>query len=102
MASKADGTGTTTYGFDPDNNLTNIGENGQSLQQNFDAYDRLSSYTDVNGYTIQYRRDANGNVTNLIYPGNRPVNYYYDSNNRLTNVTDWAGKPALLMMWPDT
>ncbi len=92
LASKADGTGTTTYGFDPDNNLTNIGENGQSLQQNFDAYDRLSSYTDVNGYTIQYRRDANGNVTNLIYPGNRPVNYYYDSNNRLTNVTDWAGR----------
>jgi RHS repeat-associated protein len=92
MTSKADGTGTTTYQFDLDNNVTNITENGQSLQQNFDAYDRLSSYTDVNGYQIQYKRDADGNVTNLIYPGGLTVKYYYDSNNRLTNVTDWASR----------
>lgn len=92
MTSKADGTGTTTYQFDLDSNLTNITENGQSLQQSFDAYNRLIKCTDVNGYIMQYRRDANGNVTNLIYPGNRTINYYYDSNNRLTNVTDWASK----------
>jgi RHS repeat-associated protein len=95
MTSKADGTGTTTYQFDPDSNLTNITENGQSLQQNFDAYDRLSSYTDVNGYVIQYHYDNNGNLINIVYPGNRPVYYYYDSNNRLTNVLDWAGRQTV-------
>lgn len=92
MTSKADGTGTTTYQYDQDSDLTSVTENGQSLQQNFEAYDRLINYTDVNGYTIQYRRDANGNVTNIVYPGGLTVKYYYDSLNRLTNVTDWSSR----------
>jgi RHS repeat-associated protein len=73
-----------------------VTENGQMLQQTFDAYNRVSSYTDVNGFTVQYRRDANGNVTNLIYPGNLTVKYAYDSNNRLTNVTDWSGRQTVI------
>jgi RHS repeat-associated protein len=92
MTSKVDGTGTSTYYLDLNGNLTNVTENGQSLHQGFDAYNRLSSYTDVNGYNVQYRRDANGNITNLVYPGNLTVRYYYDSNSRLTNVTDWSGR----------
>jgi RHS repeat-associated protein len=96
MTSKADGTGTTTYSPDLNGNLTGITEGSQSIQQSFDAYNRLSSYTDVNGFTVQYRRDANGNVTSLIYPGGLTVNYYYDSNNRLTNVTDWSSRQTAI------
>ncbi len=96
MNSKADGTGTTTYSLDLNGNLTAVTENGQSLQQTFDAYNRLASYTDVNGFTVQYRRDANGNITNLVYPGNLTLKYYYDSNNRLTNVTDWTGRQTVI------
>jgi RHS repeat-associated protein len=96
MTSKIDPTGTTTYYLDLNGNLTNLTENGQSMQQTFDAYNQLFSYTDVNGYTVQYRHDANGNVTNLIYPGNLTVKYYYDSNNRLTNITDWSSRQTII------
>jgi len=91
-----DGTGTTTYQLDGNGNRTQISENGESIQQAFDAYNHVSSFTDVNGLTVQYRRDSNGNITNLIYPGNLTVSYFYDSNNRLTNVTDWNGRQTAL------
>ena len=87
-----DALGTTTYKYDADNNLTNAAENGQNLQRQYDAYDRLTSYRDADGNLIQYRMDANGNVTNLVYPDGKIVKYFFDSLNRLTNVTDWASR----------
>ena len=88
--------GATTYQYDPNNNLTNVFENGRTNSWTFDAYDRVSSYRDSDGNLIQYRADANGNVTNVVYPGSRVVSYAYDSLNRLTNVTDWAnGRTAI-------
>ncbi len=95
LTNRTDSVGTTFYQYDPDNNLINASENGRSLQGHYDAYNRMSSYTDVNGFQIQYKHDANGNLTNLVYPGNRTVNYYYDSLNRLTNVTDWASRQTV-------
>ena len=89
--------GTTSYRYDPNNNLTNAFENGKTNSWGFDAYDRVSSYRDPDGNLVQYRRDQNGNVTSLIYPGNRVVNYSYDSLNRLTNVTDWASGQTTLV-----
>ena len=65
-------------------------EKGNTNSWTYDAYNRISSYTDIAGNAIGYRWDANGNLTNLIYPGNRTVVYAYDSLNRLTNVSDWA------------
>ena len=63
---------------------------GTAALNTYDAYNRVSSYTDVFGNLIRYRYDANGNVTNMVYPGGKNVYYAYDSNNHLTNVTDWA------------
>jgi RHS repeat-associated protein len=94
--SRADPAGTTTYQFDPNNNLTNAFENGRTNSWTFDAYDRVSSYRDSDGNLIQYRGDANGNVTNIVYPGNRNVYYAFDSLNRLTNVTDWANRQTMV------
>src|SRR5260221_5486225 len=80
---------------DPSSNVvsrTYTSENGQTLQRQYDAYHRLTSYRDADGNLIQYRMDANGNVTNLVYPDGKIVKYFFDSLNRLTNVTDWANR----------
>ncbi len=58
----------------------------------YDAYDRMSTHTNVNGLFFKYRYDENGNLTNLVYPGNKTVIYRYDSLNRLTNVIDWTNR----------
>ena len=89
-----------TYAYDANNNLTNLTQtiNSQQSTLNFtyDAYNRVSSFTNADGYVIQYRYDANGNLTNLVYPGGRNVYYAYDSLNRLTNVTDWTNRQTTI------
>jgi len=79
--------------FGANNNLTSVTNVGQAsrLSWAYDAYDRVSAFTNADGYVLRYGYDANGNVTNLVYPGNRNVYYAFDSLNRLTNVLDWAG-----------
>ena len=97
LTNRTDAVGTVFYSYDPNNNLTNVNENGFTNSWTFDAYDRVSSYKDSEGNLIQYRSDANGNLTNLIYPGGKVVTYYYDSLNRLTNVTDWANRKTSII-----
>lgn len=92
LTNHTDNVGTILYGYDANNNRTNVSEAGWANSWTFDAYDRVSSYRDADGNLIQYRMDANGNLTNLTYPGGRTVSYSFDSLNRLTNVTDWANR----------
>ncbi len=92
LTNRTDNVGTTLYGLDADDNLTNVVENGLTNSWTYNAYNQVASYQDVYGNLIQFKHDANGNVTNLIYPGGRNVYYAFDSLNHLTNVTDWAGR----------
>jgi len=92
LTNRTDNIATTFYGYDSNDNRTSVVENGKTNSWTFDAYNRASTYKDVNGNLIQYRYDGNGNLTNLVYPGGKNVYYAYDSNNRMTNVTDWAGR----------
>jgi RHS repeat-associated protein len=96
LTSRADPLAITGYGYDGNNNFTSVTENGQTNAWTFDAYNRVSSYRDVNGNLIQYRFDTCGNLTNLVYPGGKNVYYSYDSNNHMTNVTDWAGRKTTI------
>jgi RHS repeat-associated protein len=92
LTNRTDNLATTFYGYDANNNQTNVVESGKTNSWTYNAYNRISSYRDTSGNLIQYRYDNDGNMTNLIYPGGKNVYYNYDSNNRLTNVTDWAGR----------
>ena len=98
LTNVTDAAGVRRYRFDANNNLTSITNVGRAsrLSWGYDAYDRMSAFTNADGYAIQYRYDANGNVSSLIYPGSRTVTYLYDSLNRLTNVTDWSGRQTAL------
>jgi len=92
LTNRADSVGSTLFRYDANNNLAAVIEAGRSNCWRFNAYDRVTAFTNQDGYVIQYRSDANGNVTNLVYPGNRNVFYAFDSLNRLTNVTDWSSR----------
>ena len=100
LITRADKVGSISYRYDGNNNITNVTETIKSqpstLNFSYDAYNRVSSFTNAAGNVIQYRYDANDNVTNLIYPGGRTVTYFYDSLNRLTNVTDWAQRKTTI------
>lgn len=93
---RADTLASTFYNYDPNDNRKSVVENGETNSWSYDAYNRVSSYTDVYGNLIQYRYDANGNLTNLIYPGNRNVYYAYDSNNHLTSIMDWSSRTTTI------
>jgi len=92
LTNRTDNVAATTYQYDFNGNRTAVIESGLTNVSTFDAYDRISTYTDSGGNLIQYHYDPNGNLTSLIYPGNRTVLYSYDNLNRLTNVTDWASR----------
>jgi len=96
LTTRADGVGTTSYGYDLNDNQTNLLENGQTNSLVFDVYNRVTAYRDGAGNLIQYRYDANGNITNLVYPGGKNVYYAFDNLNRLTNVTDWAQRKTVI------
>jgi RHS repeat-associated protein len=84
--------GYTFYGYDKNNNLTSVSENGEDILRTYDHANRLESYKDERDYYVFYYYDKNGNATNIIYPGNRGVTNFYDNLNRLTNITDWASR----------
>src|ERR1044071_1332826 len=96
LTNRTDGVGTTLYFRDPNGNITNIVEAGQTNSWTFDAYDRVSTYRDTDGNLIQYRYDTNGNLNTVIYPRGETVTYIWDSLNRLTNVTDWANRTTTI------
>jgi RHS repeat-associated protein len=64
-----DGTGTTSYSYDP------LG--------------RLSSTTNGAGATTSYGYDADNNVTSLTYPNGQSVARTYDGAGEWSSVTDW-------------
>ena len=66
-----DGTGTTSYGYDGDGQLTSTA-NGA-------------------GATVGYTYDPAGDLTAISYPNGQIVTRHFDGADRLVSVTDWAG-----------
>jgi RHS repeat-associated protein len=66
-----DGTGTTTYKYDP--------------------LDRLVSTTDGHSDTVGYEYNAANEQTKITYPNGKAITREYDNAGRLKAVTDWQG-----------
>lgn len=83
--------------YDNNDNLLKISDNingdirfDNDNGNNYDALDRLKSYTDFYGNTVSYEYDENSNIKKIIYPGNNYAGYtYYDDD--LINTVKWNG-----------
>lgn len=96
VATRADGVGTITYGYDPNSNLLTVEQGGATQTRSYDALNRVTSYDDGRGHTLGYGYDANGNLTSLTYEPGKTVTYTYDERNRLTGISDWTGRATTL------
>jgi RHS repeat-associated protein len=87
------GSNTTTYAYDPANNLaTATYPNGLLTQFQYDRLNRVSgSAAQVSGYS--YQRNAVGNLTGALELNGRAVNWAYDGINRLT-IESIAAAPS--------
>lgn len=92
------GSNSYQYTYDKNDNLLRISDNqngdirfDNNNGNNYDALDRLKSYTDFYGNTVSYEYDVNSNITKIIYPNGKSVDYtYYDDD--LLKTVNWDGK----------
>lgn len=92
LTQKTDGVGVTSYAYYPNGLLHTVTENNHTTTRVYDAFDRLSQYSDGEGNTIGYDYYPSGRLHHLTYPGGRQVAYAYDALGRLHTVTDWANR----------
>jgi|GEM_PF-1429711 len=65
---------------------------GQDIRRTYDAWNRVTSYTNERGERIGFEYDHNDNLTKLTYPNGDTVTYTYDAHDQMKTVTDWAGR----------
>ncbi len=95
-----------SYGYDPENNLTTVGETSnpegpRTYTRTYDSRNRLKAATDPFGHTVTYGYDAANNLTSLTDASNKQTAYSYDARNRLQNVTMTGGASAAYSWYAD-
>ncbi len=101
-------TGTTTYGYDADGELTSVNlPTGESISYRYDAMGNRTAVIDNgstivytinndNEYTVAngavYRYDPNGNLTVTTQTNGSTTTYTYDAENRLIEVQTGQGQ----------
>ena len=113
----ADGTGTTTWSFDPLGRTTNVSDGagrsvgygydpagrvtslsypgGQNVTLGYDDLGRLVSTVDPQAGTIGYTWDADGNLTGIATPNGVTTSRSYDVAGRLMSVDAKRGSARL-------
>ncbi|WP_309399268.1 RHS repeat-associated core domain-containing protein [Cerasicoccus maritimus] len=89
------------YEYDPKGNLLTVTQTtpfdfnplpDEVISHEYDALDRLVSYTDSGGNKIRFQYDLAGRVSLIVYPDNKTVAYAYNDAGQLISVTDWAAR----------
>lgn len=81
--------------YDKNDNITLISDdNGKINFTDYDAIDRLKSYTDFYGNTVTYKYDKNSNITEIGYPNGKYVKYTYYADDLLYEVK-WNGTKTI-------
>lgn len=78
------------YSYNPHGDVTRIystSVNGVDLTYGYDALNRLGSVTDTHTGTTTYGYDDVGNLAGYTYPNGLTSTYQYDALNRLTNLS---------------
>jgi len=78
-----------SYTYDAAGNRTTMADGTGATSYTYDPLDRLASVTYPDGRTLAYTYDAVSNRTGLTYPAGEAVTYAYDAADRMTSVIDW-------------
>lgn len=89
MVNYSDGT-TVSFVFDAIGNRTSMTDSLGVTSCAFDALNRLTSVTGIDGKVVGYAYNAAGKPSTLTYPDGRTIYYQYDGSNRLIGVADGA------------
>jgi RHS repeat-associated protein len=76
-----------TYAYDGNNNRTSVQDNAGSLSYNYDALNRLTSFTNVFGAVLTYAYDNGGNITSRVDSLGGTLTSTYDALGRLATRT---------------
>lgn len=81
-----------TFAYDANGNRLSMADPTGTTAYGYDALDRLTNTVDGFGARVGYGYDLAGNRTTLAYPGSSIATNAYDAANRLRSVTDWQGR----------
>ena len=79
------------YAYDADGNRTEMIDGTGSTTYSYDDLERVNSVTNGADATTGYGYDLDSNVTTLTYPNSEEVTYTYDGAGRMTSAEDWLG-----------
>ncbi|MEO0796872.1 MAG: RHS repeat-associated core domain-containing protein [Verrucomicrobiota bacterium] len=60
--------------------------------QEYDALDRLVTYTDADNNRVRFQYNLAGRLALIVYPDNKTVSYTYNDAGQLETVRDWNGR----------
>jgi RHS repeat-associated protein len=93
----------TSYTYDPLNNLATVTQGSQTRSFVYDSLSRVYSATTPESDTTQYSYDANGNLMSRTDNRNITTNYCaYDGLNRVTCKTYSDGTPAAHLYYDES
>jgi len=80
-----------TYAYDADGRRTSVTDGTGTSSYGYDSLDRLTQSKNGAGQTVGYGYDLVGRLTSLTYPNGQTVSRGFDAAGRLITVVDWFG-----------
>ena len=89
-----------TYTFNADGERTSMTDGTGTTSYTYDPLGRLVSTTNGAGSTVSYGYDLDGEATSIRYPGGKTAYYAYDGAGEMTGVTDFQGRTSTFSYSP--
>ncbi|WP_238591908.1 RHS repeat-associated core domain-containing protein [Pseudonocardia sp. EC080625-04] len=83
-------TDTVVYTYDANNNLASLRDGGGTTSYRYNPANDLTELTDLAGGVTRYTYDRDGNRTRIQYPNGQGALREFDKSQRLTRITNYA------------
>jgi len=92
----------TEVTYDADGRRTGMTDGTGTSSFDYDPLGRLTFSSDGNDAFVQYTYDLAGHLTSLSYPNGQTIHRGYDDAGRMTSVTDWLGHTTTFTPDPES
>jgi RHS repeat-associated protein len=83
-------TDTVAYTYDANNNLASLRDGGGTTSYRYNPANDITELTDLAGGITRYTYDNDGNQTRIQYPNGQGALREFDKSQRLTKITNYA------------